>query len=83
MVQEMRIDELAIELEVVEPQLSFTQLGTPIDELGDILTVNGVLMRIHGIDIRCGEGPHPAIIRVGSGLEVAHVPKHDLRSTPL
>lgn len=82
-VEEIRIDELPIELEVVEPQLSLTQLGAPVDELGDILTVHGVLMRVHGVDIRCGEGPYPAIIRVGGRLEVAHVPKHDFRSTPL
>lgn len=83
MVQEMRIDELAIELKVMEPQLSFTQLGTPVDELGDILSIHGVLMGEHAVDIRGCKSPHPAIIRVGSGLEVAHVPKHDFRSTPL
>ena len=82
-VKEIRIDELPIELEIVEPQLRFAQLGTPVDELGDILTVHGVLMRVHGVDIRCGEGPYPAIIRVSGGLEVTHVPKHDSRSTPL
>lgn len=83
MVQEMRIDELTIELEVMEPQLRFTQLGTPVDELGDILSIHGVLMGEHGVDIRGCKSPHPAIIRVGGSLEVAHVPKHDSRSTPL
>ena len=82
-VEEIRIDELPIELEIVEPQLRFAQLGTPVDELGDILAIHGVLIRVHGVDIRCGEGPHPTIIRVSGGLEVTHVPNHDSRSTPL
>ena len=82
-VEEIRIDELPVKLEVVKPQLRFAQLGTPVDKLGNILTVHDILIRVHGVDIRCGEGPYPAIIRVSGCLEVTHVPKHGSRSTPL